>query len=356
MRSILFTISICTACTTNPPSQAESAFPGSADRVVASWNDGQLMMSDLEEELGDQLKQMDIDYQLRRHALLRQAMDSTVESRLLDGAREAGGYASVGAMLDAKVYSNVATPTEQQLDEAFRRLKQKNPGAKREEATAYLTREIQREMRQEKYVAFVEDLKRQEALDVKLTYPSLPRVNVNIADADAMLGAKDAPVTIVEFGEYECHYCVRAVPVIDRILKTYPNEVQLVFKDFPLAGHRRARNGARAAHCAGLQGRYWEMHRELMSHQGRLGNEAMERYAQDLGLDLANWRTCLKSGLTDEWIQSNIEEGRRVGVRSTPTFFVNGVMVQGMQSYEQMSALVQRELDRSVELHTSTKD
>jgi len=142
-------------------------------------------------------------------------------------------------------------------------------------------------------------------------------------------GNKDAPVTIVEFSDYECPYCAALQPTLREVLKAYPKKVKLVFKNFPLSFHKQARNAAKAALAAGEQGKFWEMHDIIFKNYKRLSEEKFIEFARQLGLDMEKFVSDYKSNKYDKQIQQDIKLGISVGVRGTPTLFINGKRMRG---------------------------
>jgi protein-disulfide isomerase len=167
-------------------------------------------------------------------------------------------------------------------------------------------------------------------------------VDIDIEGAPSR-GSPMAAVTIVEFSDFECPYCGQAHPILQHVMDEHEGRVRLVFKHFPLSAHPHAMPAARAAIAAGNQGKFWEMHDLLFEHQQQLEEEDLERYAQELGLDLARFRTDLESAETQRRIERDREEGERVGVEGTPSLFVNGRHF--MEPPRALSAYLQEELD-----------
>jgi protein-disulfide isomerase len=137
-------------------------------------------------------------------------------------------------------------------------------------------------------------------------------------------GNPEAPVTIVEFSDFQCPYCSRLQPTLKQVLEAYPNEAKLVYKDFPLSFHKQAKNAAKAAHAAGEQGKYWEMHDLIFEKYNKLTEEMFKEFAEKLGLDMGRFTADYESNKYDKQIQQDINLGRSVGVSGTPTLFVNG--------------------------------
>jgi protein-disulfide isomerase len=142
-------------------------------------------------------------------------------------------------------------------------------------------------------------------------------------------GPADAPVTIVEFSDYQCPFCGRAEPSIEAVLKDYPGKVRLVYKHFPLALiHPHALSAAYASAAAQKQGKFWEMHDLLFAHQRALAPEQLDSYAKQIGLDMDEFKKDMSSPEVKKVIAADMRLGQRVGIRGTPTFFVNGRVLQ----------------------------
>jgi len=146
--------------------------------------------------------------------------------------------------------------------------------------------------------------------------------------SSAIKGNKNAPVTIVEFSDFQCPYCARLQPTLTQVLNAYPKDVRLVFKDFPLSFHKQAKNAAKAARAAGEQGKYWEMH-DLIFEKYSSVNEAMfKEFAAKLNLDMNKFNADFSSTKYDQLIQQDINLGRTAGVTGTPSLYLNGKRMQ----------------------------
>ncbi|MGE0785882.1 MAG: DsbA family protein [Sandaracinaceae bacterium] len=154
-------------------------------------------------------------------------------------------------------------------------------------------------------------------------YDADGRVEIAIDGAPSR-GSPMAPVTIVEFSDFECPYCGRAHPILQQLMREFEGRVRVVFKHYPLSAHPHAMPAARAAVAAGNQDRFWEMHDLLFEHQRQLEEEDLLGYAEQLGLDMDRFRADLAATETQDRIEEDKEAGRRVGVEGTPSFFVNG--------------------------------
>jgi protein-disulfide isomerase len=166
-------------------------------------------------------------------------------------------------------------------------------------------------------------------------------------DDDPTKGSANAPVTIVEFSEFECPFCGDysrdTFPQIDEAyIKT--GKVKYVFRDFPLSFHENAEKAAEAAGCASEQGKFWEYHDKLFANQSALAVDSLKQYARDLGLDAAKFDTCLDSGVRADEVAKDMAEAKSYRVNSTPTFFINGIKIKGALSFSAFQALIEAEL------------
>lgn len=166
-------------------------------------------------------------------------------------------------------------------------------------------------------------------------------------DDDDVKGDENAPVTIIEFSDFECPFCGRYIEqTYPQIVESYieTGQVKYVFRDFPLSFHQNAQKAAEAAECAGEQGMYWEMHDELFANQEALDIDSLKGYAEDLGLDTEEFNECLESGEMYDEVQADMADGSRYGVQGTPAFFVNGQLLSGAQPYSAFEAAIEAAL------------
>ena len=172
-----------------------------------------------------------------------------------------------------------------------------------------------------------------------------PKKKVTIATADAPVrGAPMAKITIVEFSDFECPYCGAAHPALSSLLSQFDGQVNLVFKNFPLDGHKNAMPAARAAVAAQLQGKFWELADRLFEHQRELNAESIRELAKEAGLDMSRFDADLASPVVQERVDRDKKEGTSLGIQGTPSLFVNGrPYKEGIQS---LSKYLKEELAR----------
>ena len=137
-------------------------------------------------------------------------------------------------------------------------------------------------------------------------------------------GPRDAPVTIVEFSDFQCPYCAQAAGLVDQVLQAYPKDVNFVYKNYPLPMHPNAEPAARASLAAGKQGKFWEMHDEMFKNSRDLSPQGIRGTAEKIGLDLNKFEADMRSDEIKQQVQRETREGQNAMARGTPSFFING--------------------------------
>jgi len=171
-----------------------------------------------------------------------------------------------------------------------------------------------------------------------------PVVSVDY-DPARVKGNAEAPVTIVEFADFQCPFCSRVQPLLAEVLKKYKGRVKLAYLDFPLSPiHQHAEMAAEASRCALAQGKYWEMHDAMFADQSRLDEANLVNTATDLGLDPSLFSSCLKSGRYKAVVEQDVQAGSQVGVNATPSFFVNGEFLSGVPSEADLAKIIDQQL------------
>ena len=174
--------------------------------------------------------------------------------------------------------------------------------------------------------------------------PDLPPIDLT---GSPWTGNKSAPVTIVEFTDFECPFCASVQPTLKQLLEQYPDQIRLVFKNYPLGFHRNARKAHLAAMCAEEQGKFWPYRYHLFGNQRALKKEDLLRYAESFGLGMEPFERCLEEEKYSGLLQKDYEQGLLLGVRGTPTFFVNGTYFSGAQPLSFFKSVIEAELNRA---------
>jgi protein-disulfide isomerase len=320
------------------PAAAAPAGSGSVTGtgVVAEVNGGPILASELEQRAASRLTRLrQEEYEIRR-----QALDELIAERLV-AAEAAKRGVSAEELLRREVDGKTAPPLQSQVQVIYEQNKARFGSASRNEALARIGEVLGERATEARRAAFEKELRDAARVSVRL---EAPRATVAIPAGAPATGPAKAPVTIVEFTDYQCPYCHRAQAVIDEVLQRYAGKVRLVHLDFPLEGHAEALPAARAARCAGEQGKFWEYHRSLMSRPGALDPSDLTGRANTLKLDEGRFLTCLASDRHDAAIQAELRHGSELGVSGTPAYFVNGRMLSGARPLESFAEVIDDEL------------
>ncbi|MBU0460763.1 MAG: DsbA family protein [Nanoarchaeota archaeon] len=180
--------------------------------------------------------------------------------------------------------------------------------------------------------------------------PSDSADSAALIDDDDVKGDPDAPVTIVEFSDYECPFCEQFYSqtfkqIDQKYIKT--GKVKFVYRDFPLGFHAQAQKAAEAAECAGEQGKYYDMHNKLFESGVQGGVDSFKKYAEEIGLNTGEFNSCLDSGKMTGEVKNDLAAGSQLGVSGTPAFFINGKMVVGAQPYSVFEQVIEQALANS---------
>jgi predicted DsbA family dithiol-disulfide isomerase len=269
----------------------------------------------------------------RLYELRSEVLDTLIEERVL--ARAADG---LGLEPDALLEQRTTAVTDDEITAFF------------EEHRARLREGTQLAEVQDSIRSHLQDRKREDAVRALVdeagvvVHLEAPRFEV-AADGPSR-GPANAPITIVEFSDFECPFCRRAGPVVTELLQKYPEQVRVVYRHLPLESiHSRARPAALASACAEDQGRFWEFHDAVFASDA-LADADLRAHAEATGLDLARYDTCLAQGTHEARIDADIAAAREVGISGTPAFLVNGVLLTGAQPIEAFERVIDRELAR----------
>jgi protein-disulfide isomerase len=307
--------------------------------VVAQLGDTAITLEQVDARVGTaQLMPLrEKEYELRRRAL-----DQLLEEKLFAQEARAQGV-SVEQLLAKEVDAKAAEPPAERLERLYEEYKRSYPTVPKEQLVAQIRAQLVARAQKTQRSAYRRQLVAKSGIRVNL---EPPRSVVTVPDDAPALGPSRAPVTIVEFADYQCPYCRRAQETVEEVLKLYPGKIRLVHRDFPLDGHPRAVPASKAAQCAQEQGKFWEYHRELLSGSGDMSDADLKRRAELLKLNVTTFSSCLASGATEAKIQASLQDGTRIGVTGTPAFFINGRRVDGARDLSVFQEIIDEELER----------
>ena len=228
-------------------------------------------------------------------------------------------------MVRKEISEKVKAPTDAEVDKFYNENKARinqDLSVVRNQLVAYLQNEDRKRLEKELSARL------RKGADVRwlITEPPAPVLNISVDD-DPSRGDANAPVTLVEFTDFQCPACAAMQPVLEEVLKSYGNKVRFVVRDFPLAQHENARKAAEAANAANAQGKFFEYAELLFKRQKALDVASLKKYATEIGLNRPKFDAALDSGTYQEEVKHDIEDGEMYGVGSTPTIFINGLQL-----------------------------
>ena len=276
----------------------------------------------------------------------KEALDSIIADMLIEQAAKAKGQTNPTQFTEAEIARRVKPATDEEVVAFFQENQAQMQGRGLSAMGPAIRRYLDDERRTRAYQEFVGELRKAgPAVRVVL---DAPRYTVNVAADDPVIGPANAPVTLVEFSDFQCPFCLRVAPTLKRLREAYGDRIRIVWKDFPLTTiHPEAFKAAEAAQCARDQGKFWEYHDVLFGNQQALQPEFLKKYAADIGLNAAAFGTCLDTAKYSDRVQEQMGIGNGLGVGSTPSTFVNGRMVSGAVPYETFAAIIDEELERA---------
>jgi predicted DsbA family dithiol-disulfide isomerase len=317
-------------------------------KVVATVNGDNITEQQMMQAAAADLSRLDANrpqpqsaYERARLETLWKALNSLIEDKLIT-LEAAKNRMTREELLNAEVDSNVGTPSPAEVEQFYEANKAQIPIPKAEalpQVRQYMIDASRRRYRE----ILVTNMKR----NFKVT-TFLDPLRTDVATAGyPSRGPANAPVTIVEFADFECPFCGGFYPTLKQVEKNYADKVRLVYRQFPITtAHPNAQKAAEASLCANEQRRFWEFYDALFSDQSRLDVASLKQRAQTLGLNAAAFNTCLDSGGQAAAIEKDRDDARKIGVNSTPTVFINGRLLGG-RSYAEIQEVIDDELQRA---------
>src|SRR5713226_93908 len=266
----------------------------------------------------------------------REALDQLIDDAVLEMQAQREKL-TVQQLLENHVVTKVKDPTEDQLEVYYEGVQTEQPfAAVRDKILETIRQRRMAKARKE----YLNSLRNQANLEVLLASPS---ADVALGDAPTR-GVANAPVLLIEFADYECPYCQKISADLKKLEGEYAGKVLFAFKDYPLPMHKHAQKASEAARCAGLQDKFWDYHDLLFDKVSVLEINQLKDYARTLKLDIAKFDQCLDSGETAAAVKKDQEQGQKLGLTGTPSFFVNGHFFSGAATYTMLREIVNQQL------------
>lgn len=317
--------------------------PADPGKVLAEVDGVTITQGDLDKGISRQLEKARFDYETALYETRKAALDAEVDRRVLAAEAKKRGLADADALLAAEVDAKVQAPTEAQIKAFYDENQDRMQGASFDDIKGRIADYLGEEGKRARRGELVAELRK--AWKAKI---ALEPLRAPVEAKGPTRGKKDARVTVVEFADFECPYCAQTAPTMAKLEATYPDDVKIIFRHYPLSFHESAQPAAEAAACADEQGKFWEVHDKLFAREVGLDQASIRTYLQGVsGFDVAAWDKCLSEGRGAAAVKADMTAAEKVGVEGTPAFFVNGVKLGGARPFEDFKALVDDELARA---------
>jgi protein-disulfide isomerase len=309
--------------------------------VLARVGDVEISKAELDEILAADLDRLEQDYEKNRHQLVEQGLENLIVEKLLE-VEAASRDISVDDLFAAEIESKIAEITDEQVDAFYEAQKARIPQPK-EQVVDQIRQYLRNQQAQPLQQSLVSGLRDKYAVT---SFLEPMRTRVDTGDGPSS-GPADAPVTIVEFSDFQCPFCSRVIPTLKRVEEEYGDKVRLVFRQFPLHRlHPQAQKAAEASLCAEDQGKFWEMHDAMFADQAGLAVDKLKEKAALLGLSMDAFNDCLDSDRYADRVDADLKAGADAGVSGTPALFINGRFLSGAQPYDEIAKIIDDELSR----------
>ena len=300
-----------------------------------------------EEDLLPAIQPQLVPLRNQEYEIKKKALDDLIQQKVLDAAAKKKGV-TTEQLLVQEVDAKVNDPSDAEVQGYYMALRDRTRSSFAE-IQAQLKQSLKQAMVQQARQDYMKRLREESNVVIQL---SAPRVNVAL-DLARVRGSGNAPVTILEFSDYQCPYCHQVEPTIAAVLAKYGDKVRFAYRDFPLRSiHDHAEIAAEASRCALEQGKFWEYHDQLFKSSS-LDKEALTGYARNANLDAAKFDACLTSGKYKAEIDKDLQDGQRAGVTGTPAFFINGIPTSGAQQQDAFSKIIEDELAMKPKMQAS---
>jgi protein-disulfide isomerase len=285
-----------------------------------------------------QLRQL----QQQEYQVKRKALDELINQKLVEAEAKKKGIPAE-KLLAQEVDAKVPEPTDGEV-ESYYLAQQPRLNQPLEDVEPRLRQQLKQAKVQLARQNYLAEVRKQAGVVVHLA----PVKVAVTADPSRLKGDANAPVTIVEFSDFQCPFCKQATPTLAEVLRKYEGKVRLSYRDFPLRQiHPQAQKAAEAARCAAEQGKFWEYHDLLFADQAKLDVQSLTEHARSLKLSGQPFEQCLASGRYTAAVGKDLEEGRQAGVSGTPAFFINGTVLSGALSLDSFTRVIDEELARA---------
>ncbi len=326
----------------NPEAAAAGSIAESGNTIVAELNGVPISEAELTTHLKEELWEQQTEeldesglYELRSTGL-----DRLIQKRLIEAAAAKEGLTAEELL--TRESEKVGEVTEAEVQSFYEENAERFGEASFDDMSERIGIYLGQLRRGESIEKFVSGLRVDAGVAVNIEPPRIP-----VDPTGPSMGPADAPITLVEFSDYECPFCKRAEPTVKQVMERYKGKIRLVYRHYPLEFHARAKPAAEAAACADDQGKFWEYHKLIFTDVGgSLAAEDLEKVAEKAGLDLNGFKACVSENRFAEQVNVDTQAGAAAGVNGTPHFFINGIPLSGAQPLSAFTRVIDAELAR----------
>jgi protein-disulfide isomerase len=285
-----------------------------------------------------------------------------VDDFIINDFMKKNGYASMDQLIEKEVKAKVKEPTEAEMKKFYAEQKITQPY---DQIKPQIQNRLKSQLLRARWMDFNNEIRAKKAI---VYYFDMPRADIAYRDNEISRGPKDAKVTLLEYTDYQCPYCKQAQTTVDELWKKFSGKIKHVYRAYPLPFHAAARDAANASMCANEQGKFWEYHTLLfknqedlykmvkqppqtpgmppqMNQKGEVDPANFFKWAGEIKLDEAKFKNCFETKAFDKDIQKDMDEAGKIGVTSTPSFFINGSPVTGNRPISDFEEAIKRELE-----------
>jgi len=338
--ALVAVLGVLTACSQTSAQQARRPAP---DETVATVGTSSITLAEVDDKALEQpvsnfgsAKLSQALYEARRAAL-----EELIATRLIDAAAKAQGIER-DALIEKEITSKISPVSDADVTAWYQANQSRLQGAPFEQVKQPIRNYLTQEKMQGIRSVYLDSLKAKTSVKVML---DPPRQKVSTANSPSK-GSANAPIEMIEFSDFQCPFCLRANPTVQQVLSTYGDKIRFVYRHYPLPNHPFARPAAEAAACAGEQGKFWPYHDRLFANPGKLSDADLKQHAVDLGLNTAQFNTCVDTHKLKAQVDNDLKDGEEAGVNGTPAFYINGRMLSGAQPFEAFKKIIDEELAR----------
>jgi protein-disulfide isomerase len=331
-------------CSDHGVASGQSSATAAGQTVLATIGTEKITLADIRSVTGGELDKIDVQYARTRSRVIETALQAAIRERLFQSEGQRVGK-SVDALLAAEAGPAGFDPPDTEITAWFDENKSRFPGRTLEQLRPQIATFLRQRHQREAADKLDRRLSRERGVKVQF---EPYRVSMDNSGAPA-LGVKSAPITVVEFSDFQCPFCKSFAPVLKRIEKDFGSKVHIVFRQYPIPElHQFALKAAEASLCANDQGKFWQLHDLMFSENDKLSVADLKEKAGRLGMDRKKFDACMDGERYSAQVQRDMAEGTRIGVSGTPALYINGIMLEGgAVPYDAVAAAIQKELDRT---------